>query len=932
MRFNSISLRDYKGIRAVTIKPRERGVTIVEGENEIGKSSIAEALWLIFDQNDDSSSQLVKGLKPVGRDAATEIEVEVSTGHYRFRYFKRFHRGPRTELEVFEPRRELLSGREAHNRARQILDETIDRALWEALRLQQGASLEPLAAGEHQSLLSALDIAAGEILGGDREQTLFDRIQQEYERYFTASGREKSSSDIKNAPQLRRVRDEAQAEVGRLESRLLDLEDRAVRHANLSVELAALGEALAAAESRRADLSTREERRRTLVQAAEAASGRVRVLEGTVREFSAALKAREEAQESLAARIATRDESIAALAAIEEPLATATSALEAAEAQHVERNDALIRAREAETRAESLVRLAERELQAQQMAERLERIERHEPEMRALVAWLNDCKVDQRALQEIDRAEKELGRVEALRDAEGASVEVTVASPTTISIDGRATDVTPAHPLRGKVPGETTLALNDGVVVKVRAGKQARELVAQVADANRILSRLLNNRGVESAQAARDAFHERVQKEERRRSLAEQIKSDLRDLSAVDLRDKLNRERTALDDIRSQAGDALPTSLDAAKALATESVTGRASAEQAERAAAQELTAAKAKLAEFERTVLRSTERLKSLEEEIVRAEAELQRMTSGESSEVIERGLKEAVASLENERTALSMANESLTEEADVSAELSEIRSTVERLNSQVGALNIERARIAGILEDAGADGLHGRLVEAEQRLTIAEDELNAFVRRAAAARTLFDAMRQRRDEARENYSEPLRREIESLGKLVLGETLRIELSEDLRIARVARHGVELEVAQLSVGLREQLSVLTRLACAALVSESGGAPVVLDDIFGWADPVRLERLGPVLAAAARDMQVLLFTCSPQRFNAVIPATVISLPLGTVTERDGLGKSQTIAAPSPTRQVTASRPTTPATAAPQAAFDLFAEPEPAHRN
>ncbi len=453
MRFNRISLRDYKGIRSVTIEPRETGVTIVEGENEIGKSSIAEALWLIFDQNDDSSSQLVKGLKPVGRDAATEIEVEVSTGDYRFRYFKRFHRGPRTELEVFEPRRETLSGREAHNRARQILDQTIDRALWEALRLQQGASLEPLAAGEHQSLLSALDSAAGEILGGDREQTLFDRIQQEYERYFTASGREKSSSDSINSPKLRRDRDEAQAEVDRLTSRILDLEARGLRHASLTGELVALEDRGAVVEARRAELSEREERRRELAQTAEAASARVRLLEGTVRELSATLKARSDAQASLLARIAARDESREALAAIEGPAAEAEAMLKSAEDQLSEAVEALANARVAETRAESLVRLNERELQAQQMAERLERIERHEPEMRKLVAWLNDCKVDQRALVEIDRAEKELARVEALRDAEGASVEVTVASPTTISIDGHETEVTPGHPLARKGPG-----------------------------------------------------------------------------------------------------------------------------------------------------------------------------------------------------------------------------------------------------------------------------------------------------------------------------------------------------------------------------------------------------------------------------------------------------------------------------------------------
>jgi hypothetical protein len=63
VKLHRISLRDYKGIRSVRIEPREQGVTIIEGDNEVGKSSIAEAIWLIFEQNDDSASQLVKSLK-----------------------------------------------------------------------------------------------------------------------------------------------------------------------------------------------------------------------------------------------------------------------------------------------------------------------------------------------------------------------------------------------------------------------------------------------------------------------------------------------------------------------------------------------------------------------------------------------------------------------------------------------------------------------------------------------------------------------------------------------------------------------------------------------------------------------------------------------------------------------------------------------------
>jgi hypothetical protein len=108
------------------------------------------------------------------------------------------------------------------------------------------------------------------------------------------------------------------------------------------------------------------------------------------------------------------------------------------------------------------------------------------------------------------------------------------------------------------------------------------------------------------------------------------------------------------------------------------------------------------------------------------------------------------------------------------------------------------------------------------------------------------------------------------------------------------------------------------------LVSKDGGAPLVLDDILGWADPKRLEALGPVLAQAAGESQVLLFTCTPERFAAVAPATVISMPSGARHERgaptEGAPVSRTPSAlPTPARA-------TPPVRAGQATLELFAEP------
>ena len=135
-------------------------MTIVEGDNEIGKTSIFEALDLLLSELDSSNKARIRSTQPVGRDVGPEAEAELSSGDYRFVYRKRWRRRPETTLAVTEPRSESLTGREAHERVRQMLDETLDWSLWEALRVHQGTELR-LPSLDVRSLGAALDHAAG---------------------------------------------------------------------------------------------------------------------------------------------------------------------------------------------------------------------------------------------------------------------------------------------------------------------------------------------------------------------------------------------------------------------------------------------------------------------------------------------------------------------------------------------------------------------------------------------------------------------------------------------------------------------------------------------------------------------------------------------------------------------------------------------------
>ena len=126
MKLHRLTLTNYRGITHRDITFPDSGVIVISGANEVGKSSMLEALDLLLESKDRSTKKDVKQVKPTHADVGAEVTAEMSAGAYRFVYRKRFHKKPETELTILAPRREQLTGDEAHERVRAILAETVD--------------------------------------------------------------------------------------------------------------------------------------------------------------------------------------------------------------------------------------------------------------------------------------------------------------------------------------------------------------------------------------------------------------------------------------------------------------------------------------------------------------------------------------------------------------------------------------------------------------------------------------------------------------------------------------------------------------------------------------------------------------------------------------------------------------------------------------
>jgi uncharacterized protein YhaN len=202
------------------------------------------------------------------------------------------------------------------------------------------------------------------------------------------------------------------------------------------------------------------------------------------------------------------------------------------------------------------------------------------------------------------------------------------------------------------------------------------------------------------------------------------------------------------------------------------------------------------------------------------------------------------------------------------VAAELEEagrLADTAAELHDEVG----EHLRdLAAQLKVYGSEGRKGRLDAAEAERERAQTEHERLRRRSGAADLLRSVMSRHRDAARQRYVEPFRREVERLGRIVFGADFEVEIEGDLRICSRTLAGVTVAYESLSGGAKEQLGIIARLASAALVAKEDGVPVVIDDALGFTDADRLTRMGEVFDAVGGDGQVIILTCSPDRYTS----------------------------------------------------------------
>ncbi|KRE29520.1 hypothetical protein ASG82_26090 [Mycobacterium sp. Soil538] len=882
MKLHRLTLTNYRGITHRDISFPDSGVIVVSGANEIGKSSMLEALDLLLESKDRSTKKDVKQVKPTHADVGAEVTAEISTGPYRFVYRKRFHKKPETELTVLAPRREQLTGDEAHERVRAILAETVDLDLWQAQRVIQSASTSATDLSGCNALSRALDVVAGEVDAtpvagaGPVDTLLVDRIDEEYRRYFTATGR--PTGEWLTATTRLRSADE---DVARCAAAIAEVDDAVRRHATLTRDLNALAdEKVAAAAS---------------LTAARAAAEAIAVLTGEL----AQARVRAGAAESThAASLATLTERRRTRAEIDERTATVTrlqqeaqTAADDADTAREMRVSADETAQQARTLLEAckqrvdaahaaVALLADRE-EADRLAARIATIERHQRELDAATTDLATITLTDELMSTIEKAAAAVDRAASAVDMTSARIEMTAANDVDVAVDGEAVTLQPGQSWSASVTGATELDIPGVLTVRVVAGATASSTQAALDRATETLGAALREAGVPDLDAARalDARRQELQ------AAGKQVRAILAALSTDDSLDAL---RTRLADVRGRlpAEDGL---FDAATAAVQDPAAQRRELIEATAAHQQALRDCEthAKVAEAAATLVterelraaRIKEKLAVVAEELAAAS---QRLAEARAT-VTDDQLAVTAQADADAATAAAAEVARLTEELarhapeEVAARLDEAEraaaSAVARHDEAAEALR----EVAAQLKVFGTEGRKGRLDAAETERERAHADYGRVQRRARAALLLRTVMGRHRDAMRSRYVDPFRTEVERLGRIVFGETFEVDVDSELRIGHRTLSGRTVPYESLSGGAKEQLGIVARLAGATLVAKEDSVPVVIDDALGFTDAERLTRMAEVFDAVAGDGQVIILTCSPQRYAGVQTARHIEL-------------------------------------------------------
>lgn len=886
VRLQRLKLENWRGVTQREIE-FSAGVTVVEGPNEIGKSTIVEALQALFNDLDSSKTQRIKAIAPVGQDVGSKVELALTVAEHQLIYAKTYNKKSATVLSVSGAQTLQLSGREAHEWVVEFLAAHVDMDLWRALLVDQSDTLGKANLQASQGLAKALDEAAGnssedsgidgDVDGRVEDTTLYTAVVAEYEQYFTLKtgkpkavllelekrvaqseeGLAQAQAALQEIAADTQEQERCAAEVLRLQTQLPGLEAQAQAQEHAWTQLSSLQEQQA---SKQQELAIAQKLlqglQQTLGARAELAqdilSSKARVvreqelgapMQAKAQQFKSQMEATREGQGKLRAKLAQ---------------ARASVNLAAADAQYYVSHTKLL-----------------------QLEKNLHQLQGLEAQMSEHLKITKATNINDGVVEQFRAAETALAVVEGRRDTAATTFELQAYKTLTATVDGQEIELESGQQSNGVIAKEIVLDLPGTAKITLKPSTSVAEIQDALNQAQAQLASLSSTYAVAGSGPAQQINAQRHQAQTELDKLRSQQQQLLGDSSLVEIEHEVASlrsattgyvaQRTLETELPSSGSDA-QRKLEQAQKNQTSLEAGleeQRQLEEEQRAQYDEVDAdyrlIQQNLDGLSATLAEKQSRL-AQEKEANSDEAAQAAMTAQQS---VVTQLDASVAEL---AAAWQAANPEAVKELRDNARLVCARATEDLTKSQ-RRLDVLLDR----LQHAQADGRFDAAEAADNANKQLSRELHALQRRAQAAKRLWTCLAEHRSHSRQAYVKPLKVAVEALGAIVFGVGFKVELDEDWSLVSRTLDGKTLPFTALSIGAREQLGILLRLAAGQVTADQGGVPLIIDDALGFSDPTRLSTMGAAIAAAGRKAQVIILTCTPGRFTHVGSAKVVVL-------------------------------------------------------
>jgi hypothetical protein len=186
--------------------------------------------------------------------------------------------------------------------------------------------------------------------------------------------------------------------------------------------------------------------------------------------------------------------------------------------------------------------------------------------------------------------------------------------------------------------------------------------------------------------------------------------------------------------------------------------------------------------------------------------------------------------------------------------------RSLERSARSEYEANELEIQRAHGRLEQVGGAVARDRLRDATEAFELAERQEKEIEADYEAWKLLLEQMKEADSAQASNLGQALAPTIAGLFQTLTQQRYEfVQLGAQLNTEGIVVHGAARPARRLSVGTREQLSTLYRLALAEYLRTT----VVFDDQLVQSDDNRMDWFRGLLTEKARIFQIIVLTCRP---------------------------------------------------------------------